>query len=142
LRLISKIGGGCPSSRSEPISVKPARRVVVTGREMSVDSRPIANSVLLLISGLDISEPIVADVAETTSNHRFPDNSVSQAISLSCKAVAPRKLINSCRIPVRNVHSPGTNGDLGWATGGRKEQVDPSVAFAGLSTQSRRHKLW
>ena len=114
----------------------------MTSREIPVSSRPIANSVLLLLSSPNASEPVVADVVETTSNHRFPGDSVSQAISLGCKAVAPRKLIDSCRIPVRNVHSPGTDRDLGRATGGRKEQVGPSVAFAELSTQSQRHAFW
>ena len=66
----------------------------------------------------------------------FPDSRISQAISIDCRAVAPRKLTNSCWI--RSVHTLGTSGDPDQASGDRRSKLaHPAVVLMKLSTRGQ-----
>lgn len=68
-------------------------RVVVVGRDISVGSRPIANSVSALLVAFMLANSIepsslMSSKPPAIMTLAFPDRMVSQAISRDCKAVA------------------------------------------------------
>merc|ERR1712225_16480 len=73
-------------------SMNPAR-VLVVGRDISLGSRPLANSVSVLLVAFMLAnsyEPSSEKSSKPPANMTFalPDKMVSQAISTDCRAVA------------------------------------------------------
>src|ERR1700722_1975930 len=81
---------------SEILSALTPARVVVAGRDISVGSRPIANSVSALLVAFILAnsyEPSsqMSSKPPATMTLALPDSRVSHAISRDCSAVALRR---------------------------------------------------
>lgn len=92
-------------------------RVVVAGRDISVGSRPIANSVSALLVAFMLAnsnEPSSLRSSKPPAIITFalPDKIVSQAISSDCRAVALKKKVKKTTAKKRDPHSPCTDGNL------------------------------
>ena len=78
-------------------NIRTPERVVVAGRDISVGSRPIANSVSALLVAFMFAnsyEPSSLRSSKPPASMTFalPERSVSHAISMDCRAVALSKL--------------------------------------------------
>jgi hypothetical protein len=105
----------------EKINLTPAR-VVVVGRDISVGSRPIANSVSALLVAFMFAnsyEPssLRSSKPPAIMTFAFPDKIVSHAISRDWRAVALAGVkYMKKRMDGWKKHEPSSDRNLDWAT--------------------------
>ena len=125
--------------------MKPAR--VVAGRDISVGSRPIANSVSLLLVAFMLANSYEPS-SQISSNPpaiitlAFPDSKVSQAISMDCNAVALQKTVNSrWAIVLVFAHQAPTGILIGPLEDNRSKLTHPAVVLMKLLKHSQYYAL-